>query len=102
MNPLFGGMMPGMMGGMNRSPMNMINMIQQIRQMQQNPNGLADLLKSSGKINQQQYDEIKAFNGDAKKIGEYLIHSGSMPQQQVQQAYQNIVPQVQNELNKTM
>ena len=97
MNPLFG----GMMGGMNGNPMmNMLNMIQQIRQMQQNPNQLADLLKNTGKINQQQYEEIKCFNGDAKKIGEYLMQSGSMPQQQVQQAYQNVVPQIQNELNK--
>lgn len=94
MNPLF-----GMMGGMNGGINGMMRMIQTIRQAQQNPNMLADMLMQNGKINQQQYDEIKKFNGNPQMIGEYLMQSGTMPQQQVQQAYQTMVPQVQKQLN---
>ena len=97
MNPLFG----RMMGGMNGNPMaNMMNMLQQIRTMQQNPNQLADLLFNNGKITEEQYEEIKQFNGNPQKIGEYLMRTGAMPQREVQQAYQNAVPQIQQAIKQ--
>lgn len=99
MNPLFGNIMP-MMGGMNGGQNKMFQMIQTIRQAQQNPNMLADMLFNNGKINQSQYDEIKKMNGNPQMIGQYLIQSGTMPQNEVQQAYSSVVPQITNELNK--
>ena len=99
MNPLFGGMMPNMLGGMNNVG-NFMQMIQQVRQARQNPNILGDMLLQNGKINQQQYEAIKQMNGNPQKIGEYLMQVGAMPQQQVQQACQTMVPQVQKEINR--
>ena len=97
MNPLFGRMMPNMLGGVGGNSMqNMMNTINQIKQMKQNPNGLADLLLNNGKISKEQYEQIKGYN--PQQIGQYLMQSGTMPQQQVQQAYQTIVPQVQQQL----
>lgn len=96
MNPIFG----RMMGGMNQPVSNVMNMIQQIRQMQQNPNQLASLLLNNNKITREQYEEIKNYN--PQQIGEYLMKTGSIPQQQVQQAYQNIVPQVQQQLKDSL
>lgn len=98
MNPLFGRMTPNMMGGMGGNPMqNVMNALNQIRQMQQNPNGLADLLLQKGKINQQQYEQIKGYN--PQQIGQYLIQSGSMARQDVDDAYNNAVQPIQNALN---
>lgn len=97
MNPLFGKMMPNIMGGMGGNPMqNVMNALNQIRQMQQNPNGLADLLLQNGKIDKNTYEQIKGYN--PQQIGQYLMQTGAMPQQQVQQAYQTVVPQVQEQL----
>lgn len=90
------------MGGMNGGQNKMFQMIQTIRQAQQNPNMLADMLFNNGKINQSQYDEIKKMNGNPQAIGQYLMQSGTMPQQQVQQAYQTMVPQVQEQLKDSL
>ena len=97
MNPLF----RGMMGGVNGNPMqNMMSAIQQIRQMQQNPNGLCDLLLQKNRISQAQYEEMKKFNGNPQMIGQYLMQNGNMNMQDANKAVNEIVPEIQNELNK--
>lgn len=97
MNPLF----MSMMNGVNGNPMfNMMNALQQIKQMQQNPNGLCDLLLQKGKITEQQYNEMKQFNGNPQMIGEYLMQNGSINRQDATNMVSNVVPNIQNELNK--
>lgn len=98
MNPLFGRMMPNMMGGMGGNSMqSMMNTINQIRQIRQNPSGLADLLLNNGKISQQQYEQIKGYN--PQQIGQYLMQSGNMARQDVDNALNNVVQPIQNALN---
>lgn len=86
MNPLMGGQMGNLM--------RIVNMASQLRQ---NPNGIADLLKQRGRVNDEQYAVIQKMNNPAE-IGQYLIQSGVMPQQQTMQAAQTIVPQIQQQL----
>lgn len=86
MNPLMGGRMGNLMQVMN-----------QVSRLRQNPNGIADLLKQQGRINDDQYAAIQKMN-DPAQIGQYLIQSGVMPQQQAMQAAQTIVPQIQQQM----
>lgn len=103
MNPIFKNMipqrMPNMLGGIsgNNPMMNMMNVIQKIQQARQNPNGLADLLLDNGKIDKKTYEQIKDYN--PQQLGQYLMQTGAMQQQQVQEAYNNAVPQIQNAMN---
>ncbi len=86
MNPLMGGRMG-----------NLMQVMSQVSRLRQNPNGIADLLKQQGRINDDQYAEIQKMN-DPAQIGQYLIQSGVMPQQQAMQAAQTIVPQIQQQM----
>lgn len=86
MNPLMGGRMGNLMRVMN-----------QVSQLRQNPNGIADFLKQQGRINDNQYSAIQKMN-DPAEIGQYLMQSGVMPQQQAMQAAQTIVPQIQQQM----
>lgn len=86
MNPLMGGRMG-----------NLMQVMSQVSRLRQNPNGIADLLKQQGRINDDQYAEIQKMN-DPAQIGQYLIQSGVMPQQQAMQAAQTIVPQIQQQI----
>jgi len=42
------------------------NLLTQARQCQQNPNAILDILAQAGKINQQQYQELQQYNGNAQ------------------------------------
>jgi len=86
MNPLMGGRMG-----------NLMQVMSQVSRLRQNPNGIADLLKQQGRINDDQYAAIQKMN-DPAQIGQYLIQSGVMPQQQAMQAAQTIVPQIQQQM----
>jgi hypothetical protein len=86
MNPLMGGRMG-----------NLMQVMSQVSRLRQNPNGIADLLKQQGRINDDQYAAIQKMN-DPAQIGQYLIQSGVMPQQQTMQAAQTIVPQIQQQM----
>ncbi len=76
---------------------NLMQVMSQVSRLRQNPNGIADLLKQQGRINDDQYAEIQKMN-DPAQIGQYLIQSGVMPQQQAMQAAQTIVPQIQQQM----
>ena len=76
MNPL--------MGRMN-SIMNLMNRVRQ------NPNSIADILKENGRISDEQYKDIHGMTSP-QEIGQYLIKTGSMSQQQAQNAYNSIPP----------
>lgn len=86
MNPL----MSGRMG-------NFMRVMSQVSQLRQNPNGIADFLKQQGKVTDEQYSVIQKMN-DPSQIGQYLMQSGVMPQQQAMQAVQTIVPQIQQQI----
>ena len=86
MNPLMSGRMGDLMRVMN-----------QVSQLRQNPNGIADFLKQQGKVTDEQYAVIQKMN-DPSQIGQYLMQSGVMPQQQAMQAAQTIVPQIQQQI----
>ena len=86
MNPLMSGRMGNLMRVMN-----------QVSQLRQNPNVIADFLKQQGKVTDEQYSVIQKMN-DPLQIGQYLMQSGVMPQQQAMQAAQTIVPQIQQQI----
>jgi hypothetical protein len=69
MNPFF--------SMMQRNPM--MNMLQQVQQIRQNPSQLASLLQQRGLINPQQAQEIQKMGNHYGQIGQYLMNSGSMP-----------------------
>lgn len=74
MNPL--------MGRMN-TVMNLMNRVQQ------NPSSIADVLKENGRISDEQYNAIHGMKSP-QEIGQYLIQTGSMTQEQAQSAYNQI------------
>ncbi len=82
-NPLLGNIkMP--------SPLqNIMQIKNQMQQFRQNPQGVADFLKQSGRITEDQYEQIKGMNGNFSQIGQFLM--GSAPQ--------NMVGQIQNGVN---
>lgn len=80
-NPLFGNFK------MPPSPMqNIMKLRSQAKQLRQNPQGVADFLKQSGQITDEQYQAIKGMNGNFSQIGQYLMNS----------APQNMYGQIQN------
>jgi len=92
MNPLFSGMR------MPVNPMQKIGQaIRDVQMLQRNPEKMGQYLADHGVIGRDQVDEISRM-GNPSQIGQYLIQNGIMPQQETQEAYQNIVPIVQNNL----
>ena len=92
MNPLFKGM------PVPNNPMQRIGkIVQDVKMLQQNPGQMAQYLSDHGVITQEQFAEISKMNNPAQ-IGQYLMQKGIMPQQGVQQAYQTMVPTIQNKL----
>lgn len=87
-NPLF--------QGMKTSPVqNIMQLRNQMHQLRQNPQEIADVLKKSGRITDEQYKEIKGMNGDFSMIGQYLM--GTAPKDMYGQI-QNGVNAVQQQL----
>jgi hypothetical protein len=80
MNPLMGGRMG-----------NLYKIVNQIQNFRQNPNGIADFLKQQGRISDEQYNAIHNMNSP-EEIGQYLMKSGSITQQNVMDA-QRVAPQ---------
>ena len=56
---------------------NVFNIMQQFRQVQQNPSQIGQLLYNTGRINQQQLQDIQKMS-NPRQIGEYLM--GQNPQ----------------------
>lgn len=52
------------------------NIISQLMSLRNNPGGILDILFQSGKINQQQYNELQPYKNDPETIGRYLINNG--------------------------
>lgn len=52
------------------------NIISQLMSLRKNPGGILDILFQSGKINQQQYNELQPYKNDPEAIGRYLINNG--------------------------
>lgn len=44
-----------------------------MRQLRQHPQEIAEVLKKSGRITDEQYEQIKGMNGDFSMIGQYLM-----------------------------
>ena len=90
MNPLFG--KPQML-----NPMQKIGqVVNDVRMLQQNPGQLGQYMADHGMINKDQMAQMGKMT--PSQAGQYLMQNGIMPQQSVQQAYQNIVPMVKNNL----
>lgn len=66
------------------------NIIGQLRQCQQNPGVILDILAQSGKINQQQYNDLQQYKNNPQQIANYLITNG----------YGNQINQIIQQLNQ--
>lgn len=62
-------------GGNNVQPQN--NIISQFLRLQKNPSEILDVLLQSGKINQQQYNELQPHKNNPEAIGKYLMNNGN-------------------------
>ena len=56
---------------------NIMNLISQLRQVQQNHGHILDILLESGKINQQQYQELQPYKDNPQQIYNYLCNCGN-------------------------
>lgn len=91
MNPLFGKGMPRL------NPMQRISQVMNdVQRLQQNPTQLGQYLSDHGMISKEQVSEISNMN--PSQVGQYLMQKGVMKQSDVQNAYQNMVPTIQNKL----
>lgn len=70
--------------------------INDVRMLQQNPNQMAQYLSDHGVISKEQFADVSKMN--PSQVGQYLMQRGVMPQQQVQQAYNTMVPMVRKNL----
>lgn len=68
---------------------NIMQLRNQIKQLKQNPQGVADFLKQSGQITDEQYKDIQGMNGNFSQVGQYLLNT----------APQNMYGQIQNDVN---
>ena len=75
-NPLYNMLMNNSVG-MNFKPNNVMNIISQVRQLQNNPGQILDILLQSGKINQQQYNELQPYKNNPQQIFNYLVNNGN-------------------------
>lgn len=71
---------------MNGQP-NIMNIMQQFNQMQQNPSQIGQLLYNTGRINQQQLQDIQKMKSP-REIGEYLLGQNQQFKQMYDQANQ--------------
>lgn len=62
---------------------NPINMMQDVKRLQQNPAEIGQMLLNTGKINRQQYEQIKGMN-NPKDICVYLMGQNEQFRQAVQ------------------
>ena len=76
----------------------MMQFMKAYNEIKSNPNHIADFLRSRNIVNDAQYEEVKKLNGDAKKIGEYLLNMNIMSQQNAEDLYQK-VPGIQQSIN---
>jgi hypothetical protein len=53
---------------------NFLNIMQEYQKVRQNPSEIGDLLLKAGRINQEQYNNIKTMN-NPRQIGEYLLNN---------------------------
>ena len=90
MNPLFRN--PQTMNPMQR----MGQVVKDVRMLQQNPAQLGQYLSDHGMISKEQLAQMGQMS--PSQVGQYLVQNGVMPQQSVQQAYQTIVPTIQNNM----
>lgn len=56
---------------------NKMNILTQLAQVQKNPGYIIDILLQSGKINQQQYQELQQYKNNPQAIAEYLMNHGN-------------------------
>lgn len=65
--------------GFTRPPQNngLGNILAQLHQVQQNPSAILDILAQSGKINQQQYQELQQYKNNPQQIVNYLYNHGN-------------------------
>lgn len=68
------------------------NIISQLAQIKRNPGAILDILLQSGKINQQQYNELQPMRNNPQQIVNYLASHGNASQ--INQA-QQIAGQIQ-------
>ena len=73
---------------------NIMQIANQISRIKQNPNGLADFLKERGCVSDEQYTTIQSMGGNYGQVGQYLMQTGALSQQQVMQAAQ-VAPRFQ-------
>jgi hypothetical protein len=81
MNPMFRGL----------RPQNIMNVMNKVNQLQNNPQGVYDLLKNSGRLSNEQLSAIQNMKNPAE-IGQYLLNT----------APQNMYGQIQNGVNQYM
>lgn len=75
----------------------MLGLLSQFRQLQNDPGKILDVLLGSGKINQQQYNELQPVRNNPQQILNYLASHGNSTQ--INQATQ-MASQLANQLNK--
>ena len=92
MNPLFGKSQTNLLNPMQRIG----QVVNDVRMLQQNPNQMAKYLSDHGMINKEQMNNIQ--NMSPAQVGQYLMQNGVMPQQNVMQAYQTMVPTIQRNM----
>lgn len=64
-----------------QQPQNIVqNVINGFNQISNNQGNIADMLLQNGRINQQQYNEIKSMGNNYARIGQYLMQYGAIPQ----------------------
>ena len=90
-NPLFkNGQIPA-------NPMQRIGqVVRDVKMLQQNPSQIAQYLSDHGMIDASQLQNLQNMN--PSQIGQYLMQNGVMPQSGIQQAMQNIVPMIQQNM----
>lgn len=95
MNNMFRGFPAPAMNSGGNPMMNAMNMMQQVQQLRQNPTGIFDILKNSGRLNNDQLQAISSMKSP-NEIGQYIMNN-SVPQNmrgQVQSNVQNVASQV--------
>lgn len=80
-NPLF-----NRFGNQNIQRNNNGNMLSQLARLKNDPGYILDILLQSGKINQQQYNNLQPYRNNPEAIGKYLINNGHG--KEIQQAEQ--------------
>lgn len=77
-NPLFNRF--GNTSMSNNSGNKLLSILSQYKQIQNDPGKILDVLLNSGKINQQQYNDLQPLRNNPKQIVEYLSRNGNANQ----------------------